>query len=241
MRGIIYAPFGNELFFKEVWEKAIPSVKKLRPAIEIAVILTPSEKKIYGRKFKNVDIVTIPADVGTGSLTKKIIACLASPFELTAYLDTDTTVVGSLDYPFEKADQYGLAMCCDERHHHTNDPKHNHPAYNCGVMFFKKTEVEDLFKEWLSYTINSFHRKSNKRRFDNFFGASAPQATFYTIMELHSRTPFVLPMIYNYCGTLSLVDKAIHPIVLHNGGRHNRRKYSTLESPEDIRGSISHL
>ncbi len=154
-------------------------------------------------------VVTMPAD--SNLLCKSQMYDL-SPFDETLFLDADTTVLGRLDYGFEKAKQHGIACCINanpwQRRHYNIKCHADAVEYSSGVVFFKKSgssgddndgpySVPDVFDRWnaLSTTTDTHVR---------FMAAEgvreAPhndQALFSQAMADLGFNPFVLPLNWN--------------------------------------------
>ena len=87
-------------------------------------------EKTYGLIFKTQ----------MGSLT---------PFRTTLYLDSDTVVLGNLDYAFARAEEFGVACCICEcpwlRRYDATEQ--DGIEYNTGVLFFSEKSAA-IFAEW---------------------------------------------------------------------------------------------
>jgi hypothetical protein len=121
-----------------------------------------------------------------------------SPFETTAFLDTDTVAMDKLDFGFEMAEQHGLACCINEcpwaRRY--ADIAGDQIEYNTGVLFFTK-KAAPVFKRWeeISHSINSstvFYLDDRIRLMPHNDQAGFSQAIVNTGLN-----PFVLPLNWN--------------------------------------------
>lgn len=181
-RGILSIYWGDES--KLPIERLKVSVKKFHPELphEIVKIDVPSGNP--------------------NSLNQKAAMFELSPFEETLFLDLDTVVLGRLDFGFQKAQQFGLALAICEspwarryRHVFYGDEI----EYNTGVIFFTK-KAKDVFDAWreLSISVNS---ESFGVSFDSgeiFNSTANDQASFALAIERGKFNPFVLPMNWNF-------------------------------------------
>ncbi|HET6565521.1 MAG TPA: hypothetical protein VFG52_08925 [Xanthomonadales bacterium] len=123
-----------------------------------------------------------------------------SPFEETLYLDADTIVLGKLNFGFEQAIAYGLAMTLCENPWARRYPKifaGDEVEYNTGVVFFTRQHAA-LFEAW----------KQNARELDSelvFVKAGVPvsmasndQGTFAAAVRNLGINPFILPANWNF-------------------------------------------
>ena len=122
-----------------------------------------------------------------------------SPFEETLYLDTDTVVMGNLDYGFSKAVQFGLACSICEcpwarRYSQLNGDM---VEYNTGVLFFTR-KAKPVFDGW-RHCVQQID--SSIAMFSNGRIARMPlndQAGFALAVERAGLAPFVLPYNWNF-------------------------------------------
>ncbi|WP_431857340.1 hypothetical protein [Azospirillum sp.] len=128
-RGILYIVWGEAL--KGLLQRSIQSVKAHHSELPIQV-------------------VTLPADLDPykGLLEKSRMFDL-SPFETTLFLDSDTVVLGRLDFGFAQAERYGVACAICEcpwagRYQGLSGDL---IEYNTGVLFFAR-KAKPLFDRW---------------------------------------------------------------------------------------------
>lgn len=128
-----------------------------------------------------------------------------SPFDVTLFLDADTTVLGRLDYGFAMAERYGMALT------HSANPwqrrydrlEHEHAdevEYSSGVVFFNKEwqevgyrAIHEVFKCWQGYDDldSSCDAGANGRQRHN------DQALLTLAIRDAIFNPFVLPCNWN--------------------------------------------
>jgi len=138
-RGIISIYWGDES--KLPIERLKASVKKFHPEL-------PHE------------IIKVEAPGGeASSLNQKSAMLDLSPFDETLFLDLDTVVMGRLDFGFEKAVTFGMALAICEAPWGKRYPKifvGDEIEYNTGVIFFTK-KAKPVFDTWkdLAGTIDS--------------------------------------------------------------------------------------
>jgi hypothetical protein len=122
-----------------------------------------------------------------------------SPFEETLYLDTDTVVVGRLDFAFDKAARHGIACAICEcpwaRRYQglTGDLI----EYNTGVLFFTR-QAAPLFEAWEAWAqkvdSTSYHLVDGEVH----VMPVNDQAAFAIAVEQTGYAPFVLPLNWNF-------------------------------------------
>jgi hypothetical protein len=123
-----------------------------------------------------------------------------SPFDETLFLDADTLVLDHLDFGFTMAARFGLACCICEcpwaRRFHglTNTDL---VEYNTGVLFFTRA-VKRLFERWeqLAPQLDSaldavVEGQQGVMSFND-------QASFAKAVGEWDRTPFILPVNWNF-------------------------------------------
>lgn len=181
-RGILSIYWGDES--KLPIERLKASVKKFHPEL-------PHE------------LIKIDAPSGNpNSLNHKAAMFELSPFEETLFLDLDTVVLGCLDFGFQKAQQFGLALAICEspwarryRHVFYGDEI----EYNTGVIFFNK-KAKDVFDAWreLSISVNSEAFGVSFDSGEIYNMTANDQASFALAIERTKFNPFVLPMNWNF-------------------------------------------
>ena len=127
-----------------------------------------------------------------------------SPFDLTLFLDADTTVLGKIDYGFAMVERFGIACTHSanpwQRRYHKLDHEHaDETEFSSGVIFFDrdKPEVGGVFEQWKSGasldTSCLYHHEEQgvcvQRHND--------QALFTWAMRKERFNPFCLPMNWN--------------------------------------------
>ncbi|MBU3605949.1 hypothetical protein IEN92_04210 [Polynucleobacter sp. MWH-Creno-3A4] len=147
------------------------------------------------------EIIKIEAPVNEpSSLNKKAAMFELSPFEETLFLDLDTVVLGNLDFGFEKARQFGLALSICESpwgKRYQNIFKGDEIEYNTGVIFFAK-QAKSVFEKWseLANIVDSSILGVNK---DGPYRMPAnDQGSFALAIQETGFNPFVLPMNWNF-------------------------------------------
>lgn len=112
-----------------------------------------------------------------------------TPFDVTAFMDTDTVALADLEFGFEMAERHGLAICINEAADASvHYPEEKFPPglieYNTGVIFFKRDPaVERVFRRWAELT------PVRPRNDQPGFARAVYETRF---------NPFVLPLTWNY-------------------------------------------
>jgi hypothetical protein len=123
-----------------------------------------------------------------------------SPFDETLFLDIDTVVMGNLDFGFEKAKKYGLALSICEApwaRRYQALFSGDEIEYNTGVIFFTK-KAKPVFDEWKK---NAFIVDSSiiGRDANGLWKSSSnDQGSFALALENTSFNPFILPLNWNF-------------------------------------------
>ena len=95
------------------------------------------------------EIIKLDAPGGDpASLNKKVAMLDLSPFDETLFLDIDTVVMGDLNFGFEKAKKFGMAIAICEAPWGKRYQKifsGDEIEYNTGVIFFTKESSQFLF------------------------------------------------------------------------------------------------
>lgn len=179
-RGILSIYWGDES--KLPIDRLKASVKKFHPEL-------PHE------------IIQIDASHGDlTALNQKAKMLDLSPFEETLFLDMDTVVLGNLNFGFDKAQQFGMALSiceCPWARRYSNIFSGNEVEYNTGVLFFtrKSKHVFEKWKQLASYVDSSiFHVM------DGVLKAmpANDQGSFALAIEQTGFNPFVLPLNWNF-------------------------------------------
>ncbi len=145
----------------------------------------------------------IKIDAASGdpkSLNQKASMLELSPFEETLFLDVDTVVMGSLDFGFEKAKKYGLALSICEAPWARRYSKlfgGDQIEYNTGVIFFTK-KAKPVFNEWkkIADSVDSSIVGVNENGV--YTMPSNDQGSFAQAIENTSFNPFILPLNWNF-------------------------------------------
>jgi hypothetical protein len=147
-------------------------------------------------------IIKIDAAEGdVSSLIEKTKIFDLSPFDETLFLDIDTVVMGNLDFGFNKASEYGLAICICEApwaRRYKNIFVGDEIEYNTGVIFFNK-EAKIVFDEWKklgSYVNSSIYGYSEA--VGNYVSPANDQGSFALAIEKTKFNPFILPLNWNF-------------------------------------------
>lgn len=179
-RGILSIYWGDES--KLPIERLKASVKKFHPEL-------PHE------------IIKVNAPGGDPlSLNKKAHMFDLSPFDETLFLDIDTVVMGNLEFGFQKAKQFGLAMSICEAPWARRYPmifSGDQIEYNTGVLFFSK-KARPLFDRWLELSTTA---DSSLLGVDNgriYKVIAQDQGSFALAVEQTNFNPFVLPLNWNF-------------------------------------------
>jgi len=179
-RGILSIYWGDES--KLPIERLKASVRKFHPGL-------PHE------------IIKLDAPSGDPrSLNKKATMLDLSPFEQTLFLDLDTVVMGNLDFGFEKAKTFGLALSICEAPWGKRYPKiftGDEIEYNTGVIFFTK-KARVVFDKWkeLALTIDSSIYGVNEQGL--CISPANDQGSFALAIVQTGFNPFVLPLNWNF-------------------------------------------
>lgn len=179
-RGIISIYWGNEenLPIKRLND----SIKKFHPELEHKLIKLEAPEK------------------NANSLNLKTQMFDLSPFDETLFLDIDTVVLDKLDFGFEKAREFGIALSICESPWARRYSKvfvGDEVEYNTGVIFFtKKSKI--IFDEWKSRAnlIDSSHLGVVNGEVYNM--TANDQASFALAIEQTGFNPFVLPLNWNF-------------------------------------------
>jgi hypothetical protein len=134
------------------------------------------------------------------NLNRKSAMLDLSPFEETLFLDIDTVVMGRLDFGFEKANEFGLALSICEApwgKRYTKIFSGDEVEYNTGVIFFNKESkpVFDLWKK-LATSVDSSIVGINDR--GAYTMPANDQGSFALAIEELKFNPFVLPLNWNF-------------------------------------------
>jgi hypothetical protein len=147
------------------------------------------------------EIIKVEAPGGDpSSLNQKASMLDLSPFDETLFLDLDTVVLGGLDFAFEKARQFGLAIAICESPWGRRYPKiftGDQIEYNTGVVFFSK-KAKPVFDQWKSL---AKHIDSSLMGISDQGVYKMPandQGSFALAVEETGFNPFVLPLNWNF-------------------------------------------
>ena len=179
-RGVVSIYWGDES--KLPIDRLKASVKKFHPELPHEVIKVDAP----GGDFS--------------SLNRKSSMFDLSPFDETLFLDLDAVVLSRLDFGFEKANQFGMALSICESPWGRRYPKifiGDEIEYNTGVIFFTKSSkiVFDKWKE-LSGVIDSSMIGIKDGVVYNM--SANDQGSFALAIEQTGFNPFVLPLNWNF-------------------------------------------
>jgi len=176
-RGILYIIWGKNKKIEDMLAAAVASVQKYHPELPVHIERLETGSKIT--KTKMFDM---------------------SPFEETLFLDNDTKVLGRLDYGFEKASQFGMALtlngCPLARRYRDKRLKGDMIEYSSGVIFFtpKAKAVFDAWQELFpQIDCSILHFQNNQL----CLMPAADQASLAMAVEQTGFNPFVLPANWN--------------------------------------------
>lgn len=179
-RGILSIYWGDES--KLPIERLKTSIKKFHPDL-------PHE------------IVKVDAPGGdASSLNKKAAMLDLSPFEETLFLDLDTVVMGKLDFGFEKAKTFGMAIAICESPWGKRYPKiftGDEIEYNTGVIFFTK-KAKPVFEMWKELAISIDSSIVGVGEKGVYVMPANDQGSFALAIEKTGFNPFVLPLNWNF-------------------------------------------
>ncbi len=179
-KGCIWMVWGDNEKVEKALPRSVDSLRKYHPDLQIQLIKMPedSDLRCKSRMFE------------------------LSPFDETLYLDADTVVLGKLDFGFEKAKKFGIAITINispwaNRYAGLAD-RGDLREFDTGVIFFSKQhkEAERVFQTWqASGDINSECL---------FLSADGPakmlvndQCGFAHAVDVCEFNPFCLPVNWN--------------------------------------------
>ena len=133
-------------------------------------------------------------------LNKKAAMLDLSPFDETLFLDIDTVVAGNLDFGFEKAQKFGVAISICEvpwAKRYTKLFSGDQVEYNTGVIFFSR-KAAPLFDCWksLAAKVDSSIVHVREGRVDIM--PANDQGSFALAVEQSEFNPFILPLNWNF-------------------------------------------
>jgi hypothetical protein len=174
-RGVLYLKWGVKN--DEQHQRSMTSVKAFHPDIPIHTHLLPDES----------------------TLLDKSVMFRASPFEETLYLDTDTVVLGRLDFGFQMATRHDLACCiCENPWARRNGGLSGDLVeYNTGVLFFTR-DAKDIFESWIEHSrsVDSSIPFLLQGKLETM--PYNDQASFSLAVAARAKQPFVLPLNWNF-------------------------------------------
>jgi hypothetical protein len=125
-----------------------------------------------------------------------------SPFDETLFLDADTTVLGRLDYGFNRASVFGMALTHSanpwQRRYYKLKCEPDAAEYSSGVIFFdRRASVKRLFGFW---TFASGRLDSRCKYVDGGEREQLhnDQGLMSYAIEKEGLNPFVLPQNWNF-------------------------------------------
>jgi hypothetical protein len=180
-RGVLYLVWGDKA--ETAVKRSIFSLKEFHPELDYKVRRLPAD-----------------SSPSKGLLEKSSMMDF-SPFDETLFLDADTILLDRLDFGFAQALRFGVACCICESpwsRRYRGLPKDDGVEYNTGVLFFTR-DAAPLFARWkaLSSVVDSAI---------DFVGPDGQpmvmpfndQGSFARAMTEWDRTPFILPMNWNF-------------------------------------------
>lgn len=201
-RGVLSIYWGDET--KLPIERLKASVKKFHPELphEIIKIDAPEKDPL--------------------SLYKKSAMLDLTPFDETVFLDIDTVVMGRLDFGFEKAKNFGIAISICESpwaKRYTKIFSGDEVEYNTGVIFFtKKSKV--LFDEWINQSsVVDSSMVGVTMEGETWVMTANDQGPFAKAVEVTGFNPYVLPFNWNFrpqwhssfCGPIKVWHDYVDP------------------------------
>ena len=174
-RGVVYIVWGEKI--QPILQRSIASVNRLHPELPIHV-------------------ETIAPD---STLLDKARMHRLTPFEETVFLDSDTVVLGRLDYGFDMAARHGLALsiCECPWGRRYGGLEGDIVEYNTGVLFFTE-KAHPVFDAWeaCAREIDSSILFYQGRRLVRM--PFNDQAGFAKAVDDTGFNPFVLPFNWNF-------------------------------------------
>jgi len=180
-RGVLYLVWGDKA--ETAVKRSIFSLKEFHPELDYEVRRLP------------------PDSSPSKGLLEKSGMMDFSPFDETLFLDADTIVLDRLDFGFAQALRFGVACCiceCPWSRRYRGLLKDDGVEYNTGVLFFTR-DAAPLFARWkaLSSVVDSAI---------DFVGPDGQpmvmpfndQGSFARAITEWDRTPFILPMNWNF-------------------------------------------
>ena len=173
-KGVVYLAWGE---IGPVLERSIASLKRWHPELPYTVIDLPAESTYLDKAWMRDK----------------------SPYDLTAYLDADTVVMGDLSHAFLKAEQFGVALCINEvpwaRRYMCMSG--DSIEYQAGIIFFDKIKSKPLFDAWVA-CVREVDSSSHFMTDDGIARQICnDQAGLAKAIEDTGFNPFVLPLNYN--------------------------------------------
>ena len=128
-------------------------------------------------------------DTSRGLLIKPEMMLGASQFDITAFLDTDTSVYGDLMHGFHMAHLHGIALAHAPFYDMSSLPEFGEemswPQYNSGVIFYDEAQAQAVLRRWIA------HCKTHE-------GEKNDQPLLSVAMHGMGFSPYVLPSNWNY-------------------------------------------
>ena len=151
-RGVVYFTFGAE--FPSDLERSVESVRE-NTDLDICWI---TESVMEDKSCLFDYVVTSENTLQHGYHRRAATIFDKSPFDYTLSLDSDTVVCGNLDFGFKMAQRHHVAICHAPAVYGgtyirssagLNPIEEDLIIYNCGVIFFDKSEeTQHLFARW---------------------------------------------------------------------------------------------
>ena len=183
-QGVLFVVWGD--FRMNELESAVASVRQ-HNELPIGVIADQHSNELE----RLTDHLIVHDGMNRGLFSKDVMFDL-SPFATTIFLDSDVTVLDSLEFPLERARKFGLAVAIAPAYSLTHywtpvetDISEHAVIYNTGVIAFHKNEtMKTIFHQW---------RACNER-----LACPCDQPGFAVAIEETGFNPFVLPRSWNF-------------------------------------------
>ncbi len=176
LRGVLFLSWGEK--GRSVLPRAIESLKQWHPELPYFVKELPDDSTLLdkARMFEY------------------------SPFISTLFLDTDTVVLGRLDFAFDQAEKFGIAVCINECPwaRRFTCIEGDQIEYNCGVIAFSMS-AHKVFERWaeiaskIDSSILFVNEEQQLAKMEN-----NDQAGFALAMQQLNFNPAALPINWNF-------------------------------------------
>lgn len=198
-RAIVWMAWGEEYV-----DEAMASLHTAKPMGHPTILITDEATRAAADQTEAFDhVITAQFDQGHRGLLAKseMWNWLPDAYDSFLFLDTDTHVLKDIEYGFERAEQYGMAIvpaahyCLDhfwefgQVMDEEGVEKKGQLQYNTGVIFFTRTSaVQQVFERWKNLAVEYAHIHHNDQ----------PYLTL--AMDQLDFRPYPLSPNYNYRG-----------------------------------------